>query len=493
MERSPRTCAPSDLPSWNTISWKDQEKRVRKLQNRIAKAFREGKYNKAKALKYLLTRSLAAKCLAVRRVTTNPGKSTPGVDQVIWKTPTQKKDALSTLKRREYHSLPLRRVYIPKKNGKLRPLGIPTMKDRAMQAVYMMALLPIAEETADLNSYGFRPFRSTADATDACFIWLSRSDSPSWVLEGDITGCFDNIDHDWLLRHVPLDKRMLTQWLKSGFIDRRRLFPTVAGTPQGGIISATLCNMTLDGLERELKTRFPKSRVYMARFADDFVITGTSKEFLEKEVRPVVETFLKERGLELSKEKTFITNIQEGFDFLGQHHRKYGNRKQYLTTPARKNVRAFLSKVKDIVRSHKATSQEDLIKKLNPVIRGWALFHRHIVAKQVYKWVDMQVFRTVWHWARRRHPDKGTNWTKRRYFHIMEKCDWTFRPPGSKSEPLFTASSVPIVRHVKIKQHARPFHPEWDPYLAARKLTTKIRNALKAFWPIPSATPDGSW
>ena len=360
------------------------------------------------------------------------------------------------------------------------------MKDRPMQALHLMALLPISEETADLNSYGFRPYRSTADAIEACFIYLSRRSSPEWVLEGDITGCFDNISHDWLLRHIPLDKRMLEQWLKSGVIDRRRLFPTYAGTPQGGIVSATLCNMTLDGLEGKLKTLFPHNRVYMVRFADDFVITGDSKELLENEVRPVVETFLKERGLELSKEKTSITHITEGVDFLGQHLRKYGRRKQFLTTPARKNTQAFLTKVRSIVSSCKAAPQETLIATLNPVVRGWALFHRHCVAKNVYSWVDTQLFHYVWHWARRRHPDKRCDWTKRRYFRTLGKRDWVFMPPGSTSKPLFSASSVTIVRHVKIKQHARPFHPEWDPFLAARKLAVKTKNALNAFWSILS-------
>ena len=244
--------------------------------------------------------------------------------------------------------------------------------------------------------------------------------------------------------------------------------------------------MTLDGLEKELKTRFPNRRVHMVRLADDFVITGDSKELLENEVRPVVETFLHERGLELSKEKTSITHITEGFDFLGQHLRKYGRRKQLLITPARKNTQAFLDKARNIVRSLKAAPQERLIATLNPVVRGWALFHRHCVAKQVYDWVDAQLFRYVWHWARRRQTAKRCDWTKRRYFRTLGKCDWVFMPPGKKSEPLFAASSVPIVRHAKIKQHARPFHPEWDPYLAARKLASKARNALKALWEILS-------
>ena len=490
MELPQKECAPPDPspPAWDKIPWKWWEKRVQKLQCRIAKAFREGRVNKAKALQYLLTRSLAAKAMAVRRVTTNPGKSTPGVDRVLWKTPKQKVDALTSLGRRGYRALPLRRVYIPKKNGKLRPLGIPTMKDRAMQAVHLMALLPIAEETADPNSYGFRPYRSTADAMSACFYALSRKGSPQWVLEADIAGCFDNISHDWLLRHIPMDKRMLEQWLKSGYIDRRRLFPTHAGTPQGGIVSATICNMTLDGLEKELKDTFPTNRrVHMVRFADDFIITGDSRECLEREVRPVVESFLKERGLSLSQEKTAITHISDGFDFLGQHVRKYGKRQQCLITPSRKNTKAFLTKVRNTVRKNKAAPQEELIGKLNPITRGWALFHRHIVAKFVYKWVDTQIFYQVWGWARRRHPEKRCDWIKTRYFRKYGKRDWTFMPPKGerKSEPLFLASSVPIERHVKIKMHARLFHPDWDPYLMMRKLKSKAKKVLDLLWGSP--------
>ena len=217
---SSRSCAPVDTNSqtWDQINWDRCEKSVRKLQMRIAKAFREGKVAKTKYLQRLLTRSQAAKYQAVKRVTENKGKNTPGVDRVLWKTPEAKMKAVRTLKRRGYSALPLRRVYIPKANGKLRPLGIPTMKDRAMQALHAQALLPIAEETADPNSFGFRPYRSTADAIGQCFNALSRKTSASWVLEGDITGCFDNLSHDWLLRHVPTDKALLRKWLTAGYL-----------------------------------------------------------------------------------------------------------------------------------------------------------------------------------------------------------------------------------------------------------------------------------
>ncbi len=232
-------CAPKDplQLSWSCIPWSVYSKRVRKLQFRIAKAFREGRTGKMNVLQRLLTRSLAAKALAVKRVTENKGKQTPGVDHVLWKTPEERFKAVLSLSRRGYKALPLRRVFIPKKNGKLRGLGIPTMKDRAMQALFLMALIPVAEEKADPNSYGFRPCRSTADAIEQCFIQLSRSFSPRWVLEGDITGCFDNIRHDWLMTHVPTDKGILRKWLAAGYFHRQTLFPTTAGTPQGGIIT----------------------------------------------------------------------------------------------------------------------------------------------------------------------------------------------------------------------------------------------------------------
>ncbi len=259
---SARSCAPVDVDAqtWDEIDWTRCAKNVKKLQMRIAKAFREGKVAKAKYLQRLLTRSLSAKRLAVKRVTENRGKNTPGVDKVVWKTPEAKMKALRTLKRRGYTALPLRRVNIPKTNGKLRPLGIPTMKDRAMQGLHALALLPIAEETADPNSYGFRPLRSTADAIEQCFRTLSRKTSAAWVLEGDITGCFDNFSHDWLLRHVPMDKTMLQKWLTAGFIDQRHLHPTLKGTPQGGIMMPrtqciTFPRMRLGGGDRPFRRR----------------------------------------------------------------------------------------------------------------------------------------------------------------------------------------------------------------------------------------------
>ena len=238
---------------WHSIDWAKCNQEVRRLQTRIVKATREGRHGKVKALQWMLTHSVSGKALAVKRVTENQGKKTPGVDGETWSTPVDKSQAVLSLKRHGYKPMPLKRIYIPKSNGKKRPLGIPTMKDRAMQALYLLALEPISETTADGRSFGFRPKRSTADAIGQSFTALAKETSAQWILEGDIKGCFDNISHDWLLDNVPMDCKILKAWLKAGYMEKRQLFPTEAGTPQGGIISPVLTNLALDGLEAQLK------------------------------------------------------------------------------------------------------------------------------------------------------------------------------------------------------------------------------------------------
>ncbi len=254
-----RACAPSDgTVNWHSIDWAKCHGNVRKLQARIVKATKEGRWGKVKALQRLLTTSFSGKALAVKRVTGNKGRNTPGVDGEIWSTPDAKSKGMLSLRRRGYRPAPLRRIYIPKANGKRRPLGIPTFRDRAMQALYLLALDPVAETAADPNSYGFRPGRSTADAIEQCFKALARKDRAQWILEGDIRGCFDNISHDWLVANIPMDKAILRKWLKAGYMEGEALFVTGEGTPQGGIISPVLANMALDGLEPLLAKRFPR-------------------------------------------------------------------------------------------------------------------------------------------------------------------------------------------------------------------------------------------
>jgi RNA-directed DNA polymerase len=263
---------PALAKQWEVLDWASLHRQVQRLQVRIAKAVKEKRYGKARALQWLLTHSFAAKALAVRRVTRNRGRNSPGIDRVTWRTPRQKMLAIRSLRRRGYRAQPLRRIYIPKSRGGQRPLGIPTMNDRAMQALYLLALNPAAETTADLHSYGFRLGRSTADALGQCFITLAKSNSPAWVLEGDIESCFDRISHDWLLEHVLIDRSILQTWLKSGYFEQARFFATEQGTPQGGIISPVLANLALDGLEGVVQGAAPyRSKVNTVRFADDCV------------------------------------------------------------------------------------------------------------------------------------------------------------------------------------------------------------------------------
>lgn len=481
--------------SWHTINWSAVDRKVRGLQVRIAKATRDQRWRKVKALQRLLTHSLAARASAVRRVTENRGKKTPGVDGELWSTPQAKWLALGRLKSKGYRPAPLRRVYIPKPDGSRRPLGIPTMRDRAMQALYLLALEPVSETVADRNSYGFRPWRSTADAIEQCFINLSRKHSAEWVLEGDIKGCFDNISHDWLLANVPMDKQVLKKWLKAGFMESHRLYPTEAGTPQGGIISPVLANLALDGLEKVLESHFGKkntkasykTKVNYVRYADDFIITGISKELLENEVLPVVSAFMAERGLTLSASKTVVTHIAEGFDFLGQNLRKYNGK--LLIKPSRKNLQRHLKKIKDIVRRNCMSRQDVLIHQLNPVLLGWANYHRHVVAKETFGYVDYRVWKLLWRWSCRRHSNRQKRWVKKKYFHSAKSENWIFQSTLMPGKPVRLQSSkdIPIVRHTKIRAEANPYDPRDEQYFESRlerswEASTKGRKKLQTLW-----------
>ena len=468
--------------AWQSIRWDRVVYLVKSIQSRIVKAVRASRWNKVKVLQGILRRSYAARLLAIRRVTENSGKRTAGIDKQKWDTPEAKFQAISELQQLGYHPLAVRRIKIPKSNGKRRPLGIPTMRDRAMQAIHLLALDPISECLADPNSYGFRPHRSCADAIARCFSLLAKPTAPVWILEGDIRGCFDNISHSWLVEEIPTDKRILAKWLKAGYVEKAVLFPSEKGTPQGSVISPMLANMTLDGLELAIdkaanvkhwgkqlpKRRINPNKIHLVRYADDFIVTCSDRKMLEKVIQPAVANFLASRGLELSLEKTSITHIDEGFDFLGQNVRKYNGK--LLIKPSEKNVKVFLEKVKVAIKERRSSTAIDVLQKLAPMIRGWSMYHRHIVAKDTFGKVDNEIWQMLWRWSCRRHGNKTRMWIKQKYFIRYKGQDWTFfaKDEYGNTETIFKASSVKIQRHPKIRARANPYDRGEETYFEQR-------------------------
>jgi RNA-directed DNA polymerase len=491
--------APDAAVCWHALLWRPVFRTVRRLQVRIVKAIQQGRWGKARALVHLLTHSFSGRACAVLRVTENSGNKTPGVDGEVWDDPEQKAHALHTLRRRGYQAQPLRRVYIPKGNSdKMRPLGIPTMRDRAMQALYLLGLEPIAETLGDPYSYGFRVGRSCADALGRCQRLLWRRHSADWVLEGDIKSCFDRISHDWLLTHIPMDKVILRQWLKAGYLEAEAFHPTETGTPQGGIISPALANRALDGLQAELQRHFSatgrqarQTKVHLVRYADDFVVTGSSRELLAEQVLPVVQRFLNGRGLELSRDKTKITAAVDGFDFLGQQVRRFG--RKLLVRPAKAKVRALLDKVRDMIGRSGAWTAGELIQRLNPLLRGWTLYHRHAHSSRTFAYVDHVLRNCLWRWARRRHRRRTCAWIRQRYFPRQAEGTAVFRGVATDKEgrkkavALFHPTRQRIVRHVPIRGEANPFDPVWEEYFEQRSLrgmlqTLPGQSRLRFLW-----------
>lgn len=451
---------------WKTIDWKKAENEVNRLQIRIAKATQEKKWNTVKRLQYLLTHSYYAKALAVRKVTTNKGRNTSGVDKELWTTIASKMRAVLSLTDKNYKSKPLRRVFIKKKDKKAkRPLGIPCMYDRAMQALYALALDPVSEVTADTKSFGFRKNRCTQDACEWIFHALSRKVSAEWVLEGDIKGCFDHISHEWLIENIPMDKSVLKQFLKAGFVFENKLFPTDDGTPQGGIISPILANMALDGMQKVLSDRFHTNRlgkvdlrfrnahkVNLVRYADDFIVTAATKE-IAQEAKELIREFLKTRGLELSEEKTTITHINDGFDMLGWTFRKFKGK--LIVKPSKKSIKNFVASLSEtILKRGKAWKQEVLIEKLNQQIRGWTNYHQSVCASETFAHIDYVLFELLWRWAKRRHPHKGRWWVSTNYWHRKGNRSWVF---STQDKELLRVDHIPIVRHTKVQIDANPY------------------------------------
>jgi RNA-directed DNA polymerase len=460
--------------AWSDIDWAAAEAAVRRLQGRIYRAAAAGNQQQVKNLQKLLVRSTSAKRLAVRRVTQqNAGRTTPGIDGVVCRTPESRMRLAAGLSLRGYRPQPVRRVHIPKSDGRTRPLGIPTIRDRALQMLVKMALEPEWETRFETNSYGFRPGRCTMDAIVALHLTLAPAGASEWLLDADISGCFDNLGHQPLLARLPAFTTTIRRWLKAGTVELGTWKPTTAGAPQGAPLSPLLANVALDGMERLFGAEDERGRhvrpglrpgsnhgISLIRYADDLVVTAPTREVLETYVGPKLSAFLGERGLRLSEAKTRIVHIDEGFDFLGFSVRRY--RGVVLTRPQKEKVVRHLRAIHDYLRQHRQATPSQIIGDLGPVIRGWANYYRHGASKHAFHTADHHVQAKLWRWAKRRHPTKTAAWIRSKYFDSR----WNFVDGRTR---LARHDEVPVTRPSKVQGKRSPLNPEGHDYWALRR------------------------
>ena len=441
--------------NWNDINWKQCYAILAELQYKILIAYREKDKNQVKILQHRLTRSFAARAIAVRKVVSNTGKKTPGIDKVIWDSKELRFQAIGKLKNlSQYKASPVRRVYIPKAGNKLRPLGIPTMIDRAVQTLFMFTIDPIAEETACQRSYGYRLHRSVKDC--AVYLWMvtaSPTANRRYILEADIKGFFPSVSHEWLLENVPMDKRILKEFLKAGYMEEAFFHETLEGFPQGSPISPPLANLTLNGLEKILSKRDFLS----TRYVDDFVVLGKSREELSEVARPLIVEFLSKRGLELHPEKTGICSVEKGYDFLGYNFREYSDKARvkgnklgaFLVTPSSEKVKAFCKELRTLIKNYNEKSLYELTRKLNMKLRGWAEHYRTVTSQKAFSTVSYHVWNALWRKVVRRHRTRSKDWLYRKYFKRKKGNKWIF-VAGKGSEKELVLFQIP---YVEIKRH----------------------------------------
>lgn len=475
---------------WHAIDWQQAYARVRNLRQRIYKARVNGEWKKVRGLQKLMLRSRANLLVSVRRATQiNRGKTTRGVDRLLALTPPEREklvDQLSTMK--TWEPLPARRVYIPKAKGKKRPLGIPSLIDRCQQAIVKNALEPCWEAVFEETSYGFRPGRSVHDAIERIYLATKSGSLRTWVLDADIKGCFDNIDHNHLLETIGSfpAKGLIRKWLKAGYVEDQAFYPTEKGTPQGGIISPLLANISLHGMEEALGVQYrngvasagmvkPYSPI-LVRYADDLVVLCHSREKAVN-AKGILQAFLSRRGLELSEEKTSIRTLEEGFDFLGFNVRSYkvNDRKsgyKTLVKPSNDAVKNHRRKLHDLFRAYDGKSAGSLIRAVNPVIRGWCNFYHYSVAAKIFQDVECYLHIRQKRWCRRNHSKKSKKWYMKRYFRRHELCPnygYTFVDPLSDINYMLHASAFKIERWIKVKHGHVPDNPDQRSYWQKRE------------------------
>jgi len=479
-----------NINSWKDVHWPTIEQKVFRLQLRIYKAAKNKEFGKMYKIQRLLISSQSTKILAVRRVTQdNGGKKTPGIDNVLIASPKEKLRLAKSIKL-DGKTSPILRKYIPRADGRQRPLGIPTIEDRAKQTLAYLALSPQWEAQFEANSYGFRPGRSVLDAMEAIFLGIARK--PKWVLDADISKCFERIDHEYLLdkcNTFPELSIQLRSWLKAGILDGEEFAFPEMGTPQGGIISPLLSNIALHGMRDSLDAYINtlgghrannRRALTFVRYADDFVLMHPDKEVLEN-LKAVIERFLEPIGLKLEPTKTHITHTLEsldstppGFTFLGfdivqrkkwtrmrKVFSKIDTNQKFITliTPSKEGVRRHKKKIKSVIGSHRGTSQEILIQKLNPIIRGWALSKRTQISSKTFQALDAYVFTHLWKWARKRHSKMSKVKLKEKYWHTVKSQNWIFgvKIGNEVSQRLQLHSKIKIQRHVKVKGAVSPY------------------------------------